>query len=213
MIISKISIIKAGLVAASCMVSSIATAVPITFDNFNGTFPYTENGFTVMPTQTPSDGGWGGALGGIGTQSGGRIGTKPNGDPDYGTPAGTIEVTCNDNGLFFFNSVDLFGGPTEMCNYTIVGSLNGSTVLSEGGSLKTGDPSTDAYALINGNPSLQIDSLFITLYTSPYFRTYFNMRNIDVASVPDNSSTLVLFGIGASALMIFGRKQLLIPAS
>ena len=149
MIITKINILGTILAAAFCLAGSMATATPITFGSFTGTFPYTENGFTVMPTQTPSTGGWGGAyLGGIATWSGGVIGFNSPGHPEYGSAAGAIEVTCINNGLFFFNSVDLYGGGEELCNYTIAGLLNGSTIFSSGG----GD--WDTLLTINGNPSL-----------------------------------------------------------
>lgn len=200
---------KVVVSAAFCLAASTAVAVPITFRSFTGAFPYTENGFTVMPTQTPDNGAWGnGWFGGIGTRSGGAIGINSSGYLEYGTSTGTIEVTCANNGLFFFNSVELFGGIAEACNYNIIGMLNGSTIFSEGGGLDPWQP-VPGYVTINGDPSLQIDSLFISLNTDPEYTTYFSIDDIDVAPVPDNSSTLLLFGIGASALMIFGRKQML----
>ena len=201
------NIIGAILPVALCLVASMAMAVPITFGGFTGSFPYTANGFTVIPTQTPGNGGWGGAyLGGIGTGSGGPIGRNSSGVFEYGSSTGTIEVTCNNNGLFFFNSVDLFGGVAEACNYDIAGMLNGTKIFGADGGLDQWQPIPE-YVTINGNPSLLIDSLFISLETDPHYTTGFSVDNIDVASVPDDSSTLALFGISASALMIFGRKQ------
>jgi hypothetical protein len=212
-IFQKMNKIKAILLAAFCIVSSIATAVPITFNNFNGTFPYAENGFTVAPTQTPAGGAWQVGQGGIETtapQNFVGLTVLPGGFqvPDFQTSPGTIEINSGASGLFFFNGVDLRGGTAESCYYDIVGLLNGTTVFTDSGGLNTGyDYSSNQYNPISGNPLLLINSLFITLYSDPSVTTSYSISNIDVTSIPDSSPTFALLGISASALIIFGVRN------
>jgi hypothetical protein len=196
--------IKAVLSAAFCLVASMAMAVPITFGNFTGTFPYAENGFSVTPTQTPKGGSWGGASGAIVAGAPGIQNPNPFAGPGIGAGVATIEMACG--GLFFFNSVDLLGSAHEDINFSITGLLNGKTMFTDSGQLDTfeiGNP----YNLIGGNPSMVIDSLFITGNWDPTFSAGFAVDDIDVTRVSDSSSTLALLGVSASALLIYGRRQ------
>ncbi|MGH7951078.1 MAG: hypothetical protein ACREFE_04045 [Limisphaerales bacterium] len=181
-----------------CFLFSIAKATPITFDEFDGTFPCSENGFTVTPTQTPAAGPWQTYGGGIGIYGGGSSPSDPS--------AGTIEIALNGNS-FFFNSAALGEGYGDPGQFSFTGLLDGSTVFSFDGALPYYffTPVADPFS------SDPIDTLLITLSVEPGFWASYGIDNIDVQAahnlnsdpVPDNAPTITLLGLSFFALMIF----------
>ncbi len=193
-----VKIIRPLLCAAVCGAAATASAVTITFGGFGGTFPYSEGGFLVTPTQTPVGGSWSGGAGGIGTSAPQNL--------NVGAQIGTIQIALVGGGLFFFNDVSLRGATAEACDYSITGWLSGTSRFTENGGLNTYIPG-NPYNFISGNPAQMVDTLFITLYSNPEVNSYFSVANIDVTPVPEASATAVLLGVGATALLVFGRAQ------
>jgi hypothetical protein len=188
-----------------------ASANPLTFGGFTGTFPYVENGLAVTASQTPPGGAWN--LTGANTLGAVAHLNAPNVAP--GAP-GTINVS---GGPFHFLGVELAAGPAGgqiyaplTFDYSITGSLNGVTVFSTTSMLASISSYGPAvWSLVAGNPSALIDSLAISLRTGSsggVVATGYALRNLDVTPVPEVVSTAALLGVSIFALaMSFRRRQ------
>lgn len=162
----------------------------ITFNKFNGTFPYAdEKPFIFTAPKIPAGKGW------SVVSNGEILAAVMNSSPGANHTA-VLQVMREDGGLFLFNQLDIGGPMGEWISFEVCGS-NASEKFADSngqGSYRS-DDNFWVYRQFKENWT-PIDTLTITLDSPPEFSNAYRVKNLDVQPVIAPPSNLRTGAIG-----------------